>query len=79
VVMAADILGDDTERGGSIVVVPFFLHAGKHVARDIPNLLREGMARVPGITVRLGPHLGCLPELADLAAQRAQHSARPHG
>jgi sirohydrochlorin ferrochelatase len=56
---------------GSVVVVPFFLHAGKHVARDLPALIREGQARVPWASVRLGPHIGCLPSMAELALKRA--------
>lgn len=47
-----------------ILVFPYFLAAGTHVAQDIPDILAAFRAGRPDITVGLAPHLGALPTLA---------------
>ena len=59
-----------------IDAVPYFLHTGKHVAGDIPDLLDEARARFPHVRFRLARFLGCSPRIAELLARRAE-SARP--
>lgn len=49
---------------GEITVFPYFLAAGTHVARDIPEALAAFRASRPDIRVRLTPHLGASPSLA---------------
>ncbi len=49
---------------GEITVFPYFLAAGTHVARDIPESLAAFRALRPDIAVRLTPHLGAAPALA---------------
>ncbi|MFZ5484601.1 MAG: sirohydrochlorin chelatase [Pseudomonadota bacterium] len=64
------------ERGArEIVVFPYFLAAGTHVAEDIPDALAEFQAGHPDIAVRLTPHLGASPVLAGAILEVAQHSA----
>jgi sirohydrochlorin ferrochelatase len=41
-----------------VVVVPYFLSAGRHVAEDIPRLVAEARAQHPGVTIRVTPYLG---------------------
>lgn len=41
-----------------IVVFPYFLAAGTHVAQDIPEAIRAFEREHPHIRVRLTPHLG---------------------
>ena len=54
-----------------LVVVPYFLAPGGHVARDIPAKVREavGDARV---VVRIGDPLGFDDALVDLVVRRAR-------
>jgi len=49
-----------------IVVLPYFLAAGKHVTRDIPAIVQERQAAYPAVTIRLADYLGKLPGLVEL-------------
>ncbi|HUO85299.1 MAG TPA: CbiX/SirB N-terminal domain-containing protein, partial [Thermoanaerobaculia bacterium] len=63
------------ERGASeIVAIPYFLHSGKHVLRDIPRLLLEGEARHPGLTILMADYLGHDPFMADILLSRAREA-----
>jgi sirohydrochlorin ferrochelatase len=42
----------------SIVAVPYFLHTGKHVVRDLPNLLEASQQRHPDVIITMGDYLG---------------------
>jgi sirohydrochlorin ferrochelatase len=53
-----------------LVAVPYFLQAGRHVARDLPALIDEARQRHPGITLCLAEHLGYDPLLAEVIADR---------
>jgi sirohydrochlorin cobaltochelatase len=53
----------------AIVVAPVFLAAGGHVLRDLPARLAEIAARHPGLSVRVEPALGGLPEVLDAMAR----------
>ena len=54
----------------SIVVVPYFLHNGKHFLIDVPSLLTAGAER-HGITITMGDYLGHARQLADVLRDRA--------
>jgi sirohydrochlorin ferrochelatase len=46
-------------RGATrIVVFPYFIAAGTHVASDLPKLIHHAKAAHPGIEFVLTPHLG---------------------
>jgi sirohydrochlorin cobaltochelatase len=40
-----------------VVALPYFLHLGRHVAEDLPQLIAEAQARHPATTIRLAHHL----------------------
>ena len=47
------------ERGADdVVIVPYFLQVGKHVALHVPALVLEAQTRYPNKTIRLSGHLG---------------------
>lgn len=54
----------------SIVAVPFFLHAGTHVADDLPTLLEEAQEKYSGTEFLLGDYLGCEPLVARVLQER---------
>lgn len=62
-------------RGATeIVAVPYFLHAGRHVYLDLPNLLEEASQRHRTISIRMGDYLGRDPILARLLVERAREA-----
>lgn len=60
-------LGQGAKR---IVVIPYFLHLGVHLRRDIPRLLSLASEDHPEIGLVLGRHLGCDEALVDLISRR---------
>jgi len=52
------------EGAHEIIVFPYFLAAGTHVANDIPEALAAFREHHPTIQVRLASHLGATPSLA---------------
>jgi sirohydrochlorin ferrochelatase len=54
-----------------LVVLPCFLFAGRHLAEDIPRILTETAAELPGLSYRLGAALGPGDDLLDLLLRRA--------
>ena len=46
-----------------IIVFPYFLAAGTHVAVDIPEEIAAFSARHPEVQITLTPHLGAAPTL----------------
>lgn len=59
------------ERGAEVVLMsPFFLSAGNHVAEDLTSYQREFNARWPRVTFRLCPPLGVHPLLVEALLDR---------
>ena len=60
-----------------ILVVPWFLAAGRHVREDIPARVDEVRHRHPEIRIHIAPHLGSAEGLIDalltLAAESTPH------
>ncbi|MEZ5541847.1 MAG: CbiX/SirB N-terminal domain-containing protein [Pseudomonadota bacterium] len=54
-----------------VVVVPYFLSAGRHVVEDIPQAVDSVRAEHPGISITVAPYLGAAPGLAALVLQQA--------
>ncbi|MGC8667799.1 MAG: sirohydrochlorin chelatase [Chthonomonadales bacterium] len=57
-----------------VVVVPYFLHLGAHVAEDLPDLLSAAAARHPAVSFRLADYLGTSPRLTEILARRADEA-----
>jgi sirohydrochlorin ferrochelatase len=55
-----------------VVVVPYFLSAGRHVVTDIPGEVDVVRAEHPDITITLAPYLGAAPELPGLLLKQAR-------
>ena len=43
---------------GEVVLVPYFLAAGRHVREDIPRLVKQARARHPGVRIEARAHTG---------------------
>jgi sirohydrochlorin ferrochelatase len=73
----AEAVDRAAEGGGRrIRMVPYFLHAGNHVQRDLPALAEDARGRHPAVVVELDEHLGADPDLVELVARRVL-DARP--
>jgi sirohydrochlorin cobaltochelatase len=54
----------------TIVAMPYFLHAGKHVADDLPALLEHARQEYSGVEFLLGDYLGNEPLVANVLRAR---------
>lgn len=61
-------LAEDGSR--RIVVAPYFLFDGRHISSEIPELLEEVAARVPGLELRYARTLGVDRRLLDVVMER---------
>lgn len=56
-----------------IVVLPYFLSAGRHVVKDIPAEVEKARAALPGVDIHILPYLGIadgIPALLNELANR---------
>lgn len=60
-------------EGGArdIVILPYFLVAGNHVANDIPAIVDAARARYPSVRLQVKPYLGASDALIELLARAA--------
>jgi sirohydrochlorin ferrochelatase len=58
------------DGAGRIILLPYFLHLGNHVQRDLPGFMEEGRLRHPHVDISLSDHLGFHPKLVDIAEER---------
>lgn len=54
-----------------VVVVPYFLSAGRHVAEDIPGEVGVKQAEHPDVCIRIAPYLGLSDEIPELLLHAA--------
>jgi sirohydrochlorin ferrochelatase len=65
-------LAELVARGATeIVVVPYFLAAGRHSTEDIPRMVEDAMRAHPGVAHRVAAPLGVDALLAELVIKRA--------
>ncbi|HIE54081.1 MAG TPA: cobalamin biosynthesis protein CbiX [Chromatiaceae bacterium] len=49
-----------------VLVLPYFLSAGRHVSEDIPAIVETARLEHPRIAIRLAPYLGAADAVPDL-------------
>ncbi|MFT5720616.1 MAG: sirohydrochlorin ferrochelatase [Motiliproteus sp.] len=65
-----EALDDCFNRGAEeVVVLPYFLAAGAHVVRDIPDAIDAVARRWPDNVISVLPHLGASEAMASLIVQ----------
>jgi sirohydrochlorin ferrochelatase len=52
------------EGAAEIVILPYFLSAGRHVASDVPGEVALMQQAHPEVKMRVAPYLGAAPEIA---------------
>lgn len=55
-----------------VIAVPYFLHAGSHVADDLPTLLEEAHEKYPDVEWLMGDYLGRDEGVADVVMERVR-------
>lgn len=45
-------------RATQVVVLPYFLSAGRHVSKDIPEIIDVARRQHPGVNIHIAPYLG---------------------
>ena len=66
-----DAIAKCVEMGArKIVAVPYFLHAGNHVADDLPTLLEQAQLQYPDVEFLMGDYLGRDAAIADVLRDR---------
>ena len=69
----AEAVGELASEGvRHVLVTPYFLTAGRHVAEDLPRLLAPIRSAHPGLLVESSPPLDGHPGLAGILADRAR-------
>jgi sirohydrochlorin ferrochelatase len=53
------------DGANEVVILPYFLSAGRHVVQDIPALVSAAQARHPSVPLRIAPYLGQASTLID--------------
>lgn len=61
----------------SVIVVPYFLAAGRHVVEDIPQIVRPVGERHPHVSIRISEHIGMSNSMPRLILESASSQARP--
>jgi precorrin-8X/cobalt-precorrin-8 methylmutase len=57
-----------------IVAIPYFLHVGMHMIRDLPRVLREARALYPHVQITMGRHIGLHGDLVEVLLDRIAES-----
>ncbi len=53
-----------------IILLPYCLHFGNHVQKDLPEYVKSSRQRHPDVVILLGPHLGFHRKLVEIAEER---------
>jgi sirohydrochlorin ferrochelatase len=61
----------------SIIVLPYFLSAGRHVIEDIPGKIDVTRKLFPQVDIQIAPYLGSLETIADLMVTQASQAILP--
>ena len=63
------------QRGATnILVLPYFLSAGRHVAEDIPAELEKAKQLHPNVTINIAPYLGSVDEVSEILVSLSKQS-----
>jgi precorrin-8X/cobalt-precorrin-8 methylmutase len=57
-----------------IVAIPYFLHVGMHMIRDLPRVLREARMLYPHVQITMGRHIGLHADLVEVLLDRIAES-----
>lgn len=56
----------------AIAAVPYFLHSGKHLLRDVPAILEAAAEQYPNVEIVMGDYIGHEPQLVQVLLDRVR-------
>lgn len=59
-----------------IIVIPYFLHLGNHVKKDLPEIIGNWQEAHPTIAVTVGQHFGYSPKIVELVQERISQAVK---
>lgn len=62
-----------------VVVVPYFLSAGRHVVEDVPGEVQKGIEKHPHVKITISDYLGANKEIANLLIKAAIYTQGGRG
>ena len=63
------------KQGASeVLILPYFLAAGRHVIEDIPNIVDEEKTKYPDISITSLPYFGSSPVIVDILKTLAENN-----
>ena len=57
-----------------IVVLPYFLSAGRHVVTDVPGEINAVRPEFPDVKITIAPYLGIAERIPDILLEQAKHA-----
>jgi len=54
-----------------VTILPYFLSAGVHITRDIPNEISEAFQNTPGLDIQIANYFGSRDEIAEILMKTA--------
>ncbi len=64
------------QGASEVIVLPYFLSAGRHVATDIPAEVAKAQANFPATSIQIAPYLGKAEGVLDVMLHQADLSSR---
>lgn len=66
------------EQGArEVVVMPYFLAAGRHVVEDIPQEVSPIVEKYKDVSIRITPHLGASPSMSGMILGLTEEPSPP--
>lgn len=70
-----DAIDAAVEAGATtVLVLPYFLHPGRHLVEDLPRIVSEAAVRHPDREIRLLASFGADPALTEVLAQQVRRA-----
>ena len=55
----------------SIIILPYFLNSGRHVVKDIPDIVNDTRTEYPDVDIKLAQHVGASDMMMNLLISSA--------
>jgi len=62
-----------SKNASEILIMPYFLAAGRHVIEDIPQIINEEKMKYPMTSIKSLPYFGSNPDIVDILKTLAEN------